>query len=113
MKLGCDGGVGEENVHGTIEKDSIQPFEGWCVAHVGPRVSTVSERQLEERQLIHSFIEQGAQVVVNVVVVFVSGASDEVKIASKHPGTWYIPRQRHLSLRQTRGSSHDQQVHKH
>jgi hypothetical protein len=93
---GGEGGVGKSQIPSLIEKGSVEAGEGGRLTFVRPSVQTIKQGQLEKSQRSDGVVESVGEREVEIGIVFVGGAAEEVEISNDHP--WKIFEERAEAL---------------
>jgi hypothetical protein len=83
----------EEGVPGRVDKESVETHKSRRVPAIGPRVLTITERELDKAEGIDAVIEQLRFRKIKVIVVPVSKGATEVEVPANKPrmaslGSW-------------------------
>jgi hypothetical protein len=68
-----------------IEQGSVEASEDGRVPFVRPGIQAIKQRQLKESQRADGVVKSGGEGEIEVRVVFVGGAANEVEITDNHP----------------------------
>jgi hypothetical protein len=93
---GGEGGVGKSQIPCLIEKGSVEAGEGGRFTFVRPSVQTIEQGQLEKSKRADGVVESVGEREVEIGIVFVGGAAEEVEISNDHP--WKILEERAEAL---------------
>ena len=80
-----------------VEESAVQAGQDGDVTFVRLGVQTIQQRELKKGEGTDGVVEGRGEGEVEVVVVFVGGGVQEVKIANNHPGDG-VERSEHLEL---------------
>jgi hypothetical protein len=84
---GGEGGGGEGRGVVVVDKGTIKASQSGSRSHVRPSEEAVLKLEFDHTEAVKSVIEQGAKVIIQVALVLVGSASQQVEVADQQPGT--------------------------
>lgn len=83
---GAERGVEQGSSPGGIDEGAVEAYQSWGLAHVGPGIPAVQQRELLEAERVDGVVEEGRGSMVEVVVVLVVRGVRDVEVSDDEPG---------------------------